>query len=459
MIPFVGPSYTLNTRAADVQRTVGMYPAPVESGSGKAAFMLAAVPGLVTFCDTMTGIGRGCFELNGFGYCVVGNRLYRISTDGAASDIGTLVSNAGPVEIDANSNELFLVDGITGYTFNFASEVFVAASRVSDIGGSKRTAYLDQYAIYAPDGSQFYVSGLGDAAAIDALDFASAEARPDKLISFLVCNRQLYLLGAKSAEVWLNTGGSDFPLSRYEGMVMSVGCLAPYSARVLNGAPVWLGSDESGQGSVWMAQGYQPKRISTRSIEEAFKRSTDLTLATAYTHQWRGSYFYCINLPGLDTTFCYDALSQSWHERAELSNGDHSQHRVMGCMSLGGHDLALGSDGVLYRWDAETNNNAGDTLLRERVSPHNATMESQRQFFGAFEVDCDRGLGGVVLMRYSNDGGATWCDWKQRSLGELGHYRQRLIWNCNGSARDRVWHVRCTDDVPFNIVHAFSEMA
>lgn len=458
MFPFVGPSYTLAARTADVQRSVGLYPAPVESGSGKSQFMLQAVPGLTVFCDTMAGEGRGCFELDGVGYCVVGGTLYKVTTAGVATSLGNLSSTSGLVDIDANSNEVFLVDGVTGYTYNLTTEVFAVASRVADIGGSKRAAYLDQYAIYSPpDTSKFFLSALGDAATIDDLDFASAEARPDRLVSFLVCNRQLYLLGAKSAEIWLNTGGADFALSRYEGMVMSVGCVAPYSARNLNGAPVWLGADEAGQGSVWMAEGYTPRRISTRAIEEAFKQSTDITAATAYVQQWRGSYFYCINLPGLDTTFCFDALTQAWHERAELVEGSRRQHRAMGCMTLGGHDLALGSDGVLYEWDSTVNNNAGDTLLRERVSPHNAVAESQRQFFGSFEIDCDRGQGGVVLMRYSNDGGATWSDWRQRSLGETGHYRQRLRWNLNGSARDRVWHVRCTDDKPFNIIHAFSE--
>lgn len=458
MIPFVGPSYTLNARTADIQRSVGMFPAPVESGSGKAQFMLQSIPGLVSLNSTMSGEGRGCFEINGTGYCVVGNTLYSVNRDGVSAYLGTLSSSSGQVDIDANSNELFIVDGTRGYSLQLGSMVFNVEARVQQIGGSKRTAYLDQYAIYAPPGgSQFYVSGLGDAGSIDDLDFASAEARPDHLVSFVVANRQVYFLGAKSAEIWLNAGSSEFPLARYEGMVMSVGCVAPYSARNLNGAPVWLGADESGQGSVWTAEGYQPRRISTRAIEEAFKVSTDLSAATAYTQQWRGSYFYCINVPGLDTTFCYDALTRAWHERAELVSGVKQQHRVMGCMTVGGVDMALGSDGVLYKWDASTNNSAGSQLLRERISPHNATPEGQRQFFGGFEVDCDRGVGGVVMLRYSNDGGATWSDWRQRTLGEVGKYRTRLRWNLNGSARDRVWHVRCTDDVPFNIVHAFAE--
>jgi hypothetical protein len=454
MIPFVGPSYTLATRAADVQRTVNLYPAPIESGSGKSAFMLQSVPGLEAVNEALGSEGRGCFEIDGRAYVVVDDTLYRIQSNLTATSLGTLLTTTGKVDIDANSNELFMVDGQFGYSLQFDDETFTHEARVSDIGGSKRTAYLDQYAIYAPEGSRFFISALGAAGTIDDLDFASAEARPDRLVSFVVCNRQLYLLGAKSAEVWLNAGTSDFPLQRYEGMVMPVGCIAAYSARNLAGSPVWLGADESGEGSVWTANGYQPKRISTRAIEEAFKRSTDLTAATAYTQQWRGSHFYCINLPGIDTTYCFDALTQAWHERAELVSGNYQQHRVMGCMSFNGLDLALGSDGVLYKWSAALNNNDGDVLCRDRISPHDATPSGELQVFGAFEIDCDRGAGGVVMMRYSNDGGATWKDWRQRTLGELGKYRQRLVWNLNGAARDRVWQVRCTDDVPFNIVRS-----
>lgn len=459
MFAFVGPSYTLATRTADVQRSVNMFPAPIESGSGKSQYMLKSIPGLTAFCDDMTGEGRAAFEINGRAFCVVGATFYEVLSNGTATNRGTLSTSTGRVDIDANSIEVFMVDGFTGYGFNLASDTFTENTRVENIGGSKRTAYLDQYAIYAPVGSAFYISSLAASGVIDDLDFASAEAMPDYLVSFIVCNRQLYLFGSKSTEIWINTGAADFPLQRYEGMVMSVGCAAVHTPRILNGAPVWVGSDMAGAGSVWMAEGYTPRRISTRAVEEALRSSSDLSAATAYVQHWNGSYFYCLNLPGVDTTWCFDALTQSWHERAELEGGIYQQHRVMCCFKFAGVDLGLGSDGVLYTWSDDVHNNAGDTLCRERISPHNATMDGKRHFFGAFEVDCDRGGGGVAMLRYSNDGGATWTDWKQRSLGDTGHYQQRVLWNITGSARDRVWHLRCTDDVPFNVVHAFAEGA
>ena len=48
-IPFVGPSYDLKRRKADVQRSVNLMPTKVENASGKNAMFLKPVPGLDTF--------------------------------------------------------------------------------------------------------------------------------------------------------------------------------------------------------------------------------------------------------------------------------------------------------------------------------------------------------------------------------------------------------------------------
>lgn len=51
MIPFVGPSYSLNTRKADVQRAVNLYPVTNEVAGGKSESYLQAVAGLDLFSD------------------------------------------------------------------------------------------------------------------------------------------------------------------------------------------------------------------------------------------------------------------------------------------------------------------------------------------------------------------------------------------------------------------------
>lgn len=452
MVPFVGPSYRLASRTADVQRTVNMRPVPIESGSGRSAFMLQSNPGLVQVV-ALAGVGRACFSVNNRKFVVAGSKLYEVSTAGVATERGTLSSSSGRVSLDANTVELFMVDGLAVYTLNFETNAFASASPTG-VTGSLRTAYLDQYAIYVPPGNSFYLSGLGDAATVDPLDFASAEASPDGLVTHLVANRQLYLFGRDTTEIWINTGADpNMPLQRYDGTVMSVGCVATHSAQVCNGTPVWLGSSKDSVGSVWAAEGYTPRRISTRAVEEAISASTELSESFAYSWSWKGSAFYCLRVPGLETTWVYDFQSQSWHEQAELVEGFFEQHRICSTMVADGNVYALADDGVLYRYDDRTYRFGTDIMCRDRISPHDVAR-GDRQFFSQFELIADSGVTGEAMLRMSNDGGAVWGDWRRRSLGALGKQRQRLVWNRCGSAKDRVWHVRCTDNVPFSIVDA-----
>lgn len=452
-VAFVGPSYQLASRTADVQRSVNMRPVPIESGSGQSAYMLQSNPGLSVFANG-AGAGRGAYSINGRAFVVVGSAFCELSAGGILTSIGNVTPGTTPVSIDSNTTQVFLADGTTGWVFSLQTGAFQEATQVSDIGGSRKTAYLDQMAIWAPPGlSTFFISRLGDADTVDALDFSSAEAMPDVLVSFVVSNRQLYLFGSTSTEVWLNTGAADFPLQRYDGTVMGVGCHAPHSAQVCNGIPVWLGSSKDGLGSVWIADGYTPRRISTIAVEQALRESTALDEAYAYCWGFDGSQFYCLRAPGLSTTWVYDFLSQSWHEQAELVGGVYQQHRVVATMVAFGKTLALGDDGVVYEYRSDVYSNAGDTLCRERTSPHE-TAGGQRKFFDSFEVLVDTGVTGEAMLRYSNDGGATWKDWRRRSLGEAGHQKDRMIWHRCGSARDRVWQLRCTDAVPFAVVDA-----
>ena len=452
-VPFVGPSYLLDTRTADVQRSVNLYPAPIESGSGKAAFMLKSIPGLVEFAS-IGNEGRGAYEINGRAWVVVDDTLYEVFTDGTTADRGSLLTSTGFVSIKSNTTQLFLVDGDNAYVMPLDTNLL---SRVTDpdFPGSDLTEYLDQYAIFAPaDGQSFSITALGDATTIDALDSASSEASPDNLVGFAVINRELWLLGRESGEVWFNSGNSEFPLERNNGSIFGVGCAGKWTIKPFNNTIAWVGADKSGGNGVWMAAGYQAQRISNRSVEQAIAACTDMDHAIAYTQRIDGSVFYCLQLPGVDTTWCYDALTGAWHERADWTLGEYAQHRVSWYFRAFGKDLGLSTDGVLYQWDKEAFDNAGDPLVRDRISPHNAVPANDPIFYTDFRLDLDTEFAGIVTLRYSNDGGATWGSWDERNLGGIGGYMSRVRWLRCGSAMDRVWHVRCTDAVPFNPVSA-----
>ena len=47
----------------------------------------------------------------------------------------------------------------------------------------------------------------------------------------------------------------------------------------------------------------------------------------------------------------------------------------------------------------------------------------------------------VVMIRWSNDGGRTWSEEYQRSMGKTGEYNKRIIKRGTGAARNRVFEV------------------
>ncbi|MGK3946812.1 hypothetical protein ABK046_51665, partial [Streptomyces caeruleatus] len=76
------------------------------------------------------------------------------------------------------------------------------------------------------------------------------------------------------------------------------------------------------------------------------------------------------------------------------------------------------------------------------------------------QIECGVGQGialgaeAKLMLRYSNDGGKTWGNWRLLSLGKIGEHNARARANMLGAARDRVWHIRVTDDVSCDLLSA-----
>lgn len=458
-IKIVSGSYQLRVRKADVQRSVNLFPSIVESGTGKAPAILQSIPGLVLFADLGAPI-RGMFSAKGRLYAVAGSGLKELSSAAAITARGTLLTSTGPVGMDQNLNQLIITDGANGYVSPFATNVFAQIGGAGWLG-SVRVTVLDGMAIFVkPDSQMFYVSAVDDATVLDVLDFASAEGSPDNIVTQIADHGQAFFFGASSVEIWDNTGGTDFALTRNNGARIETGCAAAFTVRKLDNTVYWLGQDERGAGIVWKFNGYTPVRVSTQAIEEVLQGAADLSTATAYTYQQDGHSFYCLSVPGLPTTWCYDVASENWHERAELVNGEYEQHRGHFHAFAFGKHLIGGDDGKIYEYDPEANTNAGDVLVRDRISPHMALPSYAKIQYASLQVDCVVGKGKPdgsapsLMMRYSNEGGEQWGNWRTTTMGAIGERSTRAMYRRLGGARDRVWQIRCTDDTPFAIVGA-----
>ena len=459
MISFVGPSYPLFNKAAS-ERSINLFMATIESGTGKAPFILQSIPGLTLFA-ALGAEYRGGINIAGRAFVVMGPTLYELSVLGVATVRGTLLTSTGRVSIAAGVSQVVIVDGPYGYILTQSSNAFTRITS-PNFPGSRYVTFLHGYFVFVhPDTQQYYISAIDDATKFNALEFASAESNPDKLQVVLSDHDELKLFGDFTVETAHDTGGADFPFSRNGGALMEVGCIAPDTVLKLDNSIYWLGQNESGGGLVFKAAGYQPQIVSNDAISQFLQSSTNLAGATAYGYQQGGKTFYCINAPGLKTTLVYEAKSMQWHERADIDmvTGDYKQHRATGYLYAFGKCLVGSADGRIYMLDPLATSNAGDALVRDRVSPHNAIPALDRLQFPRFQLDCtvgksQVGLDAQVQLRYSNDGGLNWSNWQMRSLGKTGEFKKRVVWHRLGQARDRVWQVRCTDDVTFNIIGA-----
>lgn len=459
-LPFVGPSYTLSNRKASVQRTVNLYLSPVETAA-KAQFILKSVPGLSLIVNAGAEI-RGIFEADDRCFVVAGSVLYELLAAGTLTTIGTLDTATGPVDAAWGTTQIVVVDGPNGYVVTLATNEFQQITSDAWMG-SNRVAYIDGYFVFVdPESQMHYLSQIDDATDLDALDFASAESAPDDIVAHVVSQRQVVFLGKTTTEFWSPQGGTYF-LSRDSGTIMQLGCIATHSAQTLDNGLIWVGRDQHGSGIVYRLAGLQPQRISTIAVEEALSESTDLTQARAYVYQFQGQTFYCLNAPGIAATWVYELATGAWHERCDLDEmGQFTAHRVTcHAYALGMH-IVGDADGKLYELDPSVNTFNGDAMKRTRISPNEITPLRERQFFSQFVLDCttgeaDQGISPVVELSWSDDGGYTWGNKVQRSLGEVGEYAPRVLWTRLGQARDRVWRVDFSDNAPFSIIAGESQ--
>ena len=457
-LPFVGVSYQLATRKASVQRTVNMYLVAMETTS-KAGFILQSVPGLVLFAALGAEI-RGVYEAANRCFVVAGSTLYELSSAGAATSRGSLVTASGTVDFAWGLTQLVIVDGDSGYAFNLGTNTL---AQITSAGwrGSNRVAYLDGYFIFVDPGTQkFYISAIDDASNMDVLDFASAEGTPDAVVAHLSNQRQLWFLGELTTEVWFDAGNVDFPFARDNGAVLEVGCVATFSAQKLDNSIFWIGRDRNGSGIVYRSNGYLGQRISQAPVEQALQASSNLAGAVAYVYQSQGQSFYCFNAPGVLATWCYEVATGAWHERCDLDGlGEFMAHRATCHAFAVGQHLVGDATGNVYRMDTTVNTINGATLKRTRISPNDVTPQRDRVFYHEFVLDCTTGLAGqgvtaTVNLSWSDNGGFTYGNPVSRSAGLTGEYISRVKWERLGAARDRVWRTDFTDNVPFAIIDA-----
>lgn len=448
----------------DAQRSINFMPTASEVQGSKEPVSLVPTPGLSLFATAGGGPIRGCISCgNGRAFVVSGAEVYEISSTGTATLIGTVDTYADPVSMAENGTQVLIATGGTGYIITFSTSL-LASIADAQYPSADYVVFKDGYFIVnSPDTGRFYISTLYDGTAWDSLDFATAESSPDNLVAPFSAGGQLWLFGSKTTEAWYNSGDADFPFAPVQGAKMEVGCAARFSISKGDNTIFWVGQSDEGTGIVYRATGFSPERISTQAIEKKIATVTNIADIKGFCYQQDGHLYYIITGGSLETSLVYDAFTKQWHERAYLDDGTYRQWLGVWPMFAFSRNLIGDKEGgKIYEIDPDIYTDNGDYIKRSRTF-HHIFDEGKRFVVNYLQVDFEAGVGitsgqgsaPIAWLEISRDGGHTWSNEQQATIGALGQYGYRCVWRRLGQAEQMTFRVSISDPVKAHITGAY----
>lgn len=424
-----------------VQRTDGVVEAPfddIEVGTGPIYGMLAAL-------DLV--------------FVISGSQLWQFGSNLIPTLVGSIGAGASIQNCDmaANTTSLVVVNNPRAYYYTPSTVTFGQITDADFLGASD-VEFLDNYLLFVePDSGVFFGSDLGSATSFDALNFATAEGSPDELVGEIVDHRQALLFGTDTVELWDDTGQGDFPFGRAANGFVQLGCLNGRTIVGLDNSVFWLASDYT----IRRLSGVTPVRVSTHAVEQ-FLSSIEVASANAWTYSRGGHIFYVLTCN--QGTKVFDVTTGEWHDRQTYGRDFWrwgSTANAFGYQFVG--DSTSNSVGYL---SPTAYDELGETLRME-VTFQPVYAQQRRAFHRRLEIVCEvgnttvttgQGSAPVMMASFSDDGGATWNNLPNRSLGAIGERRVRVTWFGLGSAEQRIYRVAVSDPVPVYITDALLEV-
>ena len=419
---------------------------------------------------TISGLNRGAQVVNGVPYFINERALYSFDSSNVVTNHGT-INGSGRVSLAKSSRYLVIVvPGVTGYVFDTNDDSLTEITS-SNFQVSDTVVFHDGFFVFtATDGEQFFVSNLNQPLVFDALDFGSADVRPDKIVAAHVNHNELFIPGEDTIELFQNVGGSGFPYKRVRGGDIQKGVHAKFSLVDFDNSFVFLGGDVGELTSVWRVGGGATK-ISTSAIDNAIQEYTEDEIAAAFalTYAYGGNFFVAFTFTSIripSRTLVYDATSsaltgaQVWHERQSGVTDD--KWRVTSMVSAYG-DLIVGDsvDGRIGTLNQNTHTEYGAPIKRQKTSMP-FQIDQTKMFISEIKLTMEAGVGVIgtgngsdpqIKMEYSDDQAGIFTNGGLRSYGKVGARTRIPSWRRQGNPpRSRVLRFTTTEPVKSTLI-------
>jgi len=463
--PLFSTGQTGKSVQVSAQRRVNMYAEPINA-EDRAPLAFFQRPGLKLFCQLGDTPIRGMTTFGDYIYAVHRGSMYRISTLGTATVIGTLDTSGGKngrVDMAVNGLEVLVVDGSEGYIYNIAAATFTKIAD-TDFPVANTCAYQGgRFIVSGSDANnpgRFWLSGSYDGTSWDGTDFATAEGFTDDLVRVYVDNNELFLFGDDSVEVWSNVGALDFPYKRIDGATAEWGLRARWSIATLGNTIAWLAQNRMGEIQAMQMAGYAPRRISTPEVEAIWNEYRGTSNASALSYMSAGHSFYQLNFQTAGVSWVYDSSTGLWSEWQYGTAGE--RHRAEFGVQLDAKSMVADyENGNIYQIDASRLDDNGQVFAKELTSRH--VFDGRYVSIPELWVDIDTGLATATgsgsdpqaMLAISKDGGHVYGPERWVGIGKQGRYKTRAIWRRLGNAYEWTFKLRVSDPIQVPITSAW----
>lgn len=285
----------------------------------------------------------------------------------------------------------------------------------------------------------------------DPLSYSTAERIPDSIKSMHIISDEIWFVGVSGPEVWSTTGDADAPFQRINGRVYSDGCAFRDTSLdiVYQGLPaaIWVTDTRS----VVIAQG-QITKVSNESVEETLKTGTNLR-GWFLRHNRHDFYI----LTAEEFTLSLDLMNGSWAAWDTYGKTNWQAH-----LGLQAGYLCYAGDSVTnVIWSLEEGESDGDLPVIREVSgvvPNQEKSLSCTNVYAKVNVGWSPSYGfePVLELRWSDDQGCTWSNYRQASLGDKGEYNTQVIFRSLGRVirPGRVFEFRFSEFARFRLDYA-----
>lgn len=494
---FVGQAYQAPDPYQDSQRLINWYVEVSQDGKSKTPTALLGCPGLDRIFDFSittdmiavpnTGGVRGIWVLPGgiealwvVGQAVILTRMIVPATQTSIAQfsriyIGNLLTNTGPVCIRDNGpgGYAVIVDGPNGYFYEIATGLL---TQITDPGflGADRVAFIDGWLIFNRPGTQtFYTTGPTPyTITFPGAFFALKDSSSDNLVTLMENNRELWLIGERTSEVWYDAGGANFAFSRIPGVSPQIGSAAVHSISRLGKALAWLGRNEQGENMVVMTNNYAYEVISSQAVSNAIAEYPIVSDAVGFSYQEDGHLFYVLSFPTANKTWVYDHTasqmlgSPCWHQRASFNPATGAFHRAKASCFANYQNLRVVGDFQNqngYRMSRDIYVDWDTPLVAVRRCPHIWSREDRKRLFAAsLQIEFAPGVGlqtgqgsqPRAMLSISRNYGASFGTQYFLNIGAAGQFKNRAMKRRLSSARDYVFEVSYSDPTQRDIVGA-----